>query len=153
MDRHACHLIGCTNIDNIGLSGIESRWDSLLKGREGYMVMIRDARGQLHPATDLPSIPTKNGYGLELTIDIDLQRIAEYELRKAAERSNAASGSIIAMDPATGEILAMCSYPPFDPNDIRSASDSSMKIERYPTLMSLARLSRSLLLLLHSKAD
>jgi len=121
------HLIGCTNIDNIGMAGIERRWDSLLKGKEGFMVMIRDAIGHLHPATDLQSIPTKDGYGLELTIDIDLQRIAEYELRNAARKSAAASGSVIAIDPTTGEILAMCSYPPYNPNDISTASDSSMK--------------------------
>jgi cell division protein FtsI/penicillin-binding protein 2 len=125
--NYAAHLIGCTDIDNIGLAGIERRWDSLLKGKPGFMVMLRDARGHLHPAADLPAIKEKDGYGLELTIDIDLQRIAEYELRKAASRSNAASGSVIAMDPKTGEILAIASYPPYNPNDLSTATDSSMK--------------------------
>ncbi len=124
---YAAHLIGCTDIDNRGLAGIERRWDSLLKGKQGFMVMLRDARGNLHPAADLPSLPANNGYGLELTIDIDLQRIAEYELRQAALRSAAASGSVIAMDPKTGEILAMASYPFYDPDYLSSTTDSSMK--------------------------
>ena len=125
--RYGSQLIGCTDVDNRGLAGIERRWDSLLKGRKGFIIMNRDARGRLQPAADLPRKMPRDGYGLELTIDIDLQRIAQYELKKAVRRSSAASGSVIAMDPSTGEILAMASYPDYDPNDLSTASDSSMK--------------------------
>lgn len=125
--RYGSQLIGCTDIDNRGLAGIERRWDSLLKGRPGFIIMNRDARGRMRPATDLPGTPPKNGYGLELTIDIELQRITEYVLKNAVVRSRAASGSVIAIEPSTGEILAMASYPNFDPNDLSTASDSSMK--------------------------
>lgn len=123
----AAQVVGLTNIDNQGLTGIELAWDSLLIGRNGYMIVNRDARGFLHPMADLPMIPAINGYSLELTIDIELQRIIEHELKKGVERTNAMSATAIAIQPNTGDILAMCSYPNFNPNNLVELNHSALK--------------------------
>lgn len=109
-------VVGFTDIDNNGLSGIELKHDSILKGRSGYMVMNRDGLGRLRPAADLPVFPAVDGYSLKLTIDIEFQRIVEYELMKGVESADAEAGTVIAIEPSTGEILAMATYPTYDPH-------------------------------------
>lgn len=123
----ASQIIGCTDVDNKGLSGIEMSFDTLLSGKSGYMIMQRDATGHIHPTANLPTIEAEHGKSVVLTIDIDLQRILEYELKKGIERTKAAVGTAIALDPATGEILAMASCPSYDPNNLKNTQASSMK--------------------------
>lgn len=123
----AAQVVGLTNIDNQGLTGIELAWDSLLIGRNGYMIVNRDAKGFLHPTADLPVIDAINGYNLELTIDIELQRILEHELMSGVVNSNARSGTAIAIEPSTGDILAICSYPNFNPNNLVELDHASLK--------------------------
>ena len=123
----ASQIIGCTDVDNKGLSGIEMSFDTLRSGKSGYMIMQRDATGHIHPTANLPTIEAIHGKSVVLTIDIDLQRIVEYELKKGVEKTNAQVGTVIAMEPSTGEILAMASYPSYDPNDLKNAQSSSMK--------------------------
>ncbi len=120
-------IIGAANIDNKGISGIEKAYDSLLKGSEGLMIMERDAKGRLRPTADLPIIPPTNGNSLVLTLDIELQRIVEYELEKGVERTKAESGTVIAIKPSTGEILAMASYPTYNPNNLSKRKPGAMK--------------------------
>lgn len=115
-DNIASQLVGFTDVDNNGLSGLELKWDSLLKGRNGYMIMNRDGAGRLRPAADLPVIPAIDGYSMRLTIDIDLQRIVEYELATGVLNAGAESGTVVAVSPQTGEILAIASYPSYDPH-------------------------------------
>ena len=114
----ASQIIGCTNIDNKGLTGIELSLDSVLRGKDGYAIMNRDSRGRLRPLANLPQVQPKHGNAIQLTIDMNLQRIVEYELKQGVTSSMAEAGSVVAVDPATGEILAMASYPNFDPNDL-----------------------------------
>lgn len=123
----ASQLIGCTDIDNKGQSGIEFGWDSVLKGRSGYMIMYRDGRGRLRPSADLPIIAATHGYSIQLTIDIELQRIAEFELMQGVLSSQAESGTVIALEPSTGEVLAMASYPNFDPNNSSTFTQHNMR--------------------------
>ncbi|MFP4369865.1 MAG: penicillin-binding transpeptidase domain-containing protein [Candidatus Kapaibacterium sp.] len=125
--RSGAQLIGCTDIDNKGLSGIELGWDSVLSGRSGYMVMYRDGLGRLRPSAELPMIPAINGYSLQLTIDMKLQEIIEHELKLGVLKSGAASGTVAAIKPSTGEILAMASYPGYDPNFPGTHSTGSMR--------------------------
>ena len=120
-------IIGCTDIDNRGLSGIELQWDSTLKGRSGSMIMYRDGLGRLRPSADLPQIPAIHGYSVQLTIDIELQRIAEFELMQGVLNSQAESGTVIALEPRTGEVLALASYPGFNPNNSETFSVANMR--------------------------
>ena len=123
----ASQIIGCTDVDNKGLSGIELSFDTLLSGKSGYMIMQRDATSHIHPTANLPTIEAIHGKSVVLTIDIELQRIIEYELKKGIEKTNAAVGTVIAIEPSTGEILAMASYPSYDPNDLKNTQVSAMK--------------------------
>jgi cell division protein FtsI (penicillin-binding protein 3) len=120
--------IGYTDIDNNGLSGVELYYNQQLAGRSGFMVMQRDARGHRRPDVDLPQARPEHGDGLVLTIDINMQGIVEDELRKGVESAGATTGTAIALDPRTGEILAIASYPSFDPNDARSAEQSAIRV-------------------------
>lgn len=115
-DVLAAHILGFTNSDGIGISGLELQFDSILSGKPGYMVLKRDLRRNLHASADLPNIPPVDGYNLHLTIDINLQSIVEYELAKGVENYAANAGTVIVMNPQTGEILALASNPQFNPN-------------------------------------
>lgn len=120
--------IGCTDIDNNGLSGVELFYNQQLRGADGFMVMQRDARGRRRPDADLPLAKPEHGQGLMLTLDINVQGIVEDELRKGVERAGAASGTAIAMDPRTGEILSIASWPSYDPNNPSSAEQSMIRV-------------------------
>lgn len=120
--------IGCTDIDNHGLSGVELFYDEALRGVDGYMVMQRDAVGRRRPDIDFPLSRPMHGEGLVLTLDITMQGIVEDELRKGVERAGAASGTAIALDPKTGEILAIATYPGYDPNNVKGADPASIRV-------------------------
>src|SRR2546428_1177500 len=96
--------------DIIGQNGIEAVYDEYLRGREGYRKVIVDSRG--HIQKEIEVVPPQPGQDLVATIDLDLQQAAEDQLQKSPTRR----GAIVAMDPNNGEILAMASYPTFDPN-------------------------------------
>ncbi|MBM62877.1 MAG: penicillin-binding protein [Acidobacteria bacterium] len=110
----ASHLIGYVGIDNQGLHGLESRYDQEMKGRPGRVQIQVDARRRTFSRVERP--PT-TGASLELTIDKYLQHIAERELRAAVLEHGAAGGSVVVLDPRTGDILALANEPTFNPND------------------------------------
>jgi len=109
----AAHLLGYVGTDNAGLHGLEATFDKTVRGREGTMLVQTDARGHAFSRLDRP--PTTGG-SLELTIDQQLQYIVERELKAGVEAARADGGTAVAMDPHTGEILAMASWPTFNPN-------------------------------------
>lgn len=120
-------VVGSTDIDNIGLTGIELSYDSVLKGVPGKILMLKDRAGRKIPTPYKPLQDAVSGKSIYLTIDIELQRIVEYELKNGVERANAESGSAIVLNPKTGEILAMASFPSFDPNNPQFANSSNMR--------------------------
>ena len=109
----AAHLIGYVGIDNQGLYGLESSYDEEISGQPGRVLMQTDARNRAFSRVERP--PTA-GVTLELTIDKVIQHIAERELRAAMREHQAAGGSVVVLDPATGEILALANEPTFNPN-------------------------------------
>ena len=109
----AAHLLGYVGLDSDGLGGIEARYDELIRGKPGKVLIQTDARRHAFSRVELP--PT-SGASLELTIDQYLQYIAERELRAGVEWAGAEGGSAVVMDPVTGEILALANYPTFNPN-------------------------------------
>ena len=124
----AAQVLGTIDVDNNGLSGLELQYDSLLRGESGFVVMQRDGRGQLRAGVDPERKSARDGFGLQLTIDIEFQRVVEQELRRGVLETGAASGTIVAIEPQTGEILAMASSPTFDPNRLDKASTEAIRI-------------------------
>jgi penicillin-binding protein 2 len=96
--------------DIIGQNGLESTYDDYLRGRDGYRKVIVDSRGHIQQEKEV--VPPEPGQDLVTTIDLDLQQAAEDQLQKSVTKR----GVIVAMDPNNGEILALASYPTFDPN-------------------------------------
>lgn len=110
----AAHLLGFVGRDNDGLGGIEAAYESTVRGKKGRVLMLTDARHKsMESRVELEATA---GASLELTIDKYLQHIAERELRAGVEKHRAAAGTLIAIDPSTGEILAQANYPSFNPN-------------------------------------
>jgi len=124
----AAQLIGTTDVDNNGLTGLELQYDGILRGQSGFVVMQRDGRGRLRPGVDPEREAPRDGQGLQLTIDLEMQRVAEQELARGVRESGALSGTVIAIEPSTGDILAMASYPSFDPNRLDKANDDAIRI-------------------------
>ncbi len=116
MGALAGQVLGYTDIDNVGIEGIEHRFDALLKGKPGEMVSRVDARGKAMGTLGAVRRLPEDGAGLALTIDADYQSIAEEELVAAVARFQAQSGIVMVMEPTTGEILAMANVPLYDPN-------------------------------------
>ena len=113
----ASQVIGVCGSDNQGLSGIEYSYDSILKGTSGEIVTSTDASQSEIPNSQESFIEAENGYDLTLSIDINIQSIVEKYLKEAVEiNSCSKGGNCIVMDPKTGNILAMASYPNYDLN-------------------------------------
>ena len=103
----AARLLGRVDVDNIGIEGIELQYDSALRGVPGYAIHQRDALGREYPNFTYPVEPPVDGRDVHLTIDIELQEIVEAALDSAMRRTEALSGSVTVVSPATGEVLAM----------------------------------------------
>lgn len=96
--------------DIVGQEGLESTYDRYLRGRDGYREVEVDSRGRIQ--RELSVAPPQPGQDIVTTIDLDLQLTAEEQLRNSPNKR----GVIVVMEPQSGEILAMASYPTFDPN-------------------------------------
>ncbi len=120
----ASHVLGFVGIDSKGLSGVESAYEKVIRGKDGQVLVQTDARRQGYSRFERP--PTA-GATVELTIDEFLQHIAERELRAGVIENRALGGTALVMDPHTGEILAMANEPTFDPNDYRQADERTKR--------------------------
>lgn len=112
----ASHVIGFAGMDAKGLEGMEMVYDSILKGEPGWRWLMRDARRRTFSAWETPMVPARDGLELVLTLDTTIQFIAEEALDRAFRKSGSKGGSIVVMDPSTGEILALANRPTIDPN-------------------------------------
>jgi len=115
----ASHILGFTGIDNQGLTGVEAAYNAELRGINGSVSYLSDAAGRYMPGTSEQYIPPKDGLNLQLTIDKNIQSFLERELDQAMVQHQAKNAIGIAMDPNTGEILAMSSRPTYDPTNFR----------------------------------
>jgi cell division protein FtsI (penicillin-binding protein 3) len=112
----ASSVLGIAGLDSVGLEGLELKFDAQLKGKRDAVEGFRDGRGRVVFADSLFGPSGVVGNSIELTIDSTLQYYAERELAATVSTYNAKSGQMVVMDPRTGEILAMASYPSFNPN-------------------------------------
>jgi cell division protein FtsI (penicillin-binding protein 3) len=115
-DALAGNALGYVGLDGNGLAGIEFQYDRWIRGREGEMRVSRDARQEQYALTPIPGREGKQGATLALTLDRDLQFVAEKELAAGLAETGARDASAVAIDPQSGEVLAMATAPSFDPN-------------------------------------
>lgn len=106
-EKLCSQLVGYTNIDNNGLSGVELELNDILQGKEGYVVMQKDGLGRKRPAVEYPRQEPVDGNNVILTIDMNIQKIAEEELAAGVDANNSLGGKVIVMNVKTGELLAM----------------------------------------------
>jgi stage V sporulation protein D (sporulation-specific penicillin-binding protein) len=121
----AAHVLGFVGLDNEGLGGVERAYDKVIKGTEGRMLLQVDARRKVMDSR--VQIASEPGAKVELTIDLYLQHIAERELAAGVEADRAAGGTAIIMNPLNGEILALASYPTFNPNVYQQFSENQKR--------------------------
>lgn len=114
-------VVGFVGRDMKGLAGIEAALDARLSGVDGQVHVVLDGRRpssrEAIPSLTMVTEDMTPGASVVLTIDLDIQAIAEEELRRGVEAAAARGGTAVVMDPATGEVLALATYPGFDPNE------------------------------------
>jgi cell division protein FtsI (penicillin-binding protein 3) len=120
-------VLGFTNIDSKGIEGIEFKYDELLTGKPGKINVKKDARGRKIMSTPYFLEPSISGYDLVLTIDSQIQHIVEKELKEGVEKAKADRGMALLMNSETGAILAMASYPFFDPNSYKDFNSETRR--------------------------
>ncbi len=117
--RIAANLIGFTNIDGQGIEGVEKSFNNQLTGKEGTRLVRKDRYGNVvENITEVPATPAHN---IMLSIDKRLQTVTEDALSNAVQWNKADSGASVLIDVHTGEVLAMASYPSFNPNNREGA--------------------------------
>ncbi len=120
------HVVGFTNVEDIGQEGIELASQSVLAGEKGSRRVIKDRLG--HIVEDMRAIKEPlDGKDLVLSIDSKLQYIAYKYLSEAVEKHKAKAGSAIVLDTHTGEVLAMVNLPSFNPNDRRHLTGAQLR--------------------------
>ena len=110
------HLLGFTNIDDVGQEGLEFEFDYWLSGQNGSKRVLRDRLGRIVEDVELVK-PARPGRTLRASLDLRLQYLAYRELKQAVAENDAISGSVVMLDPATGEVLAMVNQPSYNPNN------------------------------------
>jgi cell division protein FtsI (penicillin-binding protein 3) len=120
--KSAVHVVGFANIDGTGIEGIEAQFDFELQGDATVYVVQQDARneGLKRPIRT----PDKSPRDVVLSIDLVLQHIAERELDRAVRETGAKAGSVVLLQPGTGQIIALANWPAADPNHFGKASDA-----------------------------
>ena len=126
MKRHyitgqsAAHVLGFVDSEERAGGGIELTYDKLVRGRGGNLVLDVDAFNKSYNHSVEESVP---GANVTLTIDLVIQHQVEKALAEAVRASRARGGTVVIVRPATGEILALASYPTFDPNKVGESTE------------------------------
>ena len=115
----AAHVLGYVGLDGDGLGGLESSYNAKIAGEPGQLFVEKDAQGKPYESYEIASKP---GQTVVLTIDQSIQYQAEQALNNAVQSSRAKSGTVIVLDPRSGEILALANAPTFDPNQVAASS-------------------------------
>ncbi|HEX2675091.1 MAG TPA: penicillin-binding protein, partial [Polyangiales bacterium] len=123
----AAHVLGFANVDGAGIEGVELALEDKLKGPAQAVPALLDRRGEVVFSERLLDDGAALGDDITLTLDKTLQHLAERELELAVHTSEARAGSLVMLDPSTGEIYAMANYPTFNPNEPTKASGSDRR--------------------------
>ncbi len=127
LGQTASQIIGYNDLDNKGISGIELSFNKDMTGKDGYMISRKDGRGNKRQDLNYIQKEPESGANIVLTIDKNIQQIAEEELVSGISSFNATKGKAVIVSIKTGEILGMCTYPTFDPNNIKKEDSAGMK--------------------------
>ena len=118
----AAHVLGYVDIDEKGLGGVEYSLDENIRSKPGKLLVLADARRRRYDSTD--KAPAA-GTSVVLTLDENIQYIAEKELNRAIAETNAQSGTVIVENPSNGELLAVANWPSFNPNVAKDSTPQS----------------------------
>lgn len=118
MGSIAAHVLGGVGSEGKGLEGLELKFEKLLAGKDGYKRAMKDARRRPIAVNAEDYLPPINGQHLVLTIDSNIQMIAEQELAARCNEYGAKRGEVVVMDPQTGDVLALANWPTFDPQNL-----------------------------------
>ena len=129
-NNFASHIIGFCGSDNQGLGGIEAKYDDILNGEKGRITRIKDASGGEIDGTVEKYSEAIDGNSIVMTIDMGVQSIAEKYLEEACiDNKCTDGGNVIVMDPTTGDILAMVTYPTYNLNEPYELVDEELKVK------------------------
>lgn len=131
----ASNVIGFCGSDNVGLWGLEERWNDVLTGTSGKIVTAKDGKGGVISDENEQYVAVENGNNIYLTIDTTIQGIAEKYLEQAVIENNCSrGGNVIIMNPQNGNILAMATYPDYNLNSPFSIEPTGISQEEWNTL-------------------
>ena len=122
----AAHVVGFTNVEDIGQEGVELTFDKELAGRAGSRRVIKDRLGQVVEAVG-EEIPPVDGRDLQLSIDSKVQFFAYQKLRDAVLQNKAKAGSVVVLDVLTGEVLALANFPSYSPARRQNLSGAQLR--------------------------
>jgi cell division protein FtsI/penicillin-binding protein 2 len=125
--RLASQVVGATSADGRGIEGIELAMETLLQGRAGSRVVGANARGYRYSIPDGRVRQPEDGANVVLTLDATLQAVLERELRRTVESTDASAATGVLLHPRTGEVLAMATWPTYDPERARKSSASARR--------------------------
>ncbi|MBF0136415.1 MAG: penicillin-binding protein 2 [Magnetococcus sp. DMHC-1] len=125
------HVIGFVDFDGLGVEGLERSFETVLRGRPGSRIIVRDRLGRPMPQAQTLEV-AQPGTDLVLTIDTTIQYVAYRALLKAMTRTKSKSGLVVVLDPDNGDVLAMVNQPGFNPNNL---ADSEPKDRRNRVVM------------------
>lgn len=124
----ASQVLGVVGTDNTGITGLELQYEEELRGTDGWIVRERAADGSYIAGGAYSKQDAVDGNDLVLTIDVNIQQTAEEVIAEAVESFGAQTGTVLVTIPSTGEILAACSYPTYNPTDLSSARTEDMNL-------------------------
>ena len=122
----AAHVVGFTNVENIGQEGVELAFDKEMAGRPGSRRVIKDRLGRVVEDVG-EQVPPVDGRDLQLSIDSKVQFFAFQKLRDAVQVNKAKAGSVVVLDAVTGEVLALVNYPSYQPEKRQNLSGEQLR--------------------------
>ncbi|WP_456237095.1 stage V sporulation protein D [Alicyclobacillus fructus] len=121
----AAQVLGITGYDNVGLTGLEKMYNSVLSGKKGGITFYAKANGELIPGEGQSVVEPTDGDDIKTTLNLQIQQFVEREIEQAVAEYHPDSVTAIVENPKTGAILAMANYPTFNPADWRSADPAT----------------------------
>ena len=125
----ARQVLGIVGTDGAGVTGVEALYDDVLSGTDGEMIMETGAGGTPIAGASSQVVEAQDGTDIVLSLDVDIQRVAEEELTSGVKQYSADSGSAVVTDPTNGEVLAICSTPLYDPDDESTIEEGATSLK------------------------
>lgn len=122
----AAHVVGFTNVEDIGQEGVELAFHKELAGRPGSRRVIKDRLGRIVEDVG-EQVPPVDGKDLQLSIDSKVQFFAYQQLREAVQGNKAKAGSVVVLDAQTGEVLALANYPSYSPGNRQNLTGAQLR--------------------------